>query len=220
MLHKKQIYVIVVPDICCSKNPTSCIFFCLQYAWTHVITWHGIQVHSVTMGSYKFYVWVSWSCFNCVITERLRVTVEGISDALVYGMSEQWQRTSPVVYRVSEYAELVCPDAWHPVDLVYPDAWHPEYDGERCISCARAIYLLSSICLSVYLSLSYTHTHAHTHTHTYIHTHAQRARNPWVKQQAEWFSSRILYEFFGVFILAKTRCLELATNNLLTQAHP
>jgi len=26
----------------------------------------------------------------------------------------------------------------------------------------------------------------------------------------------ILYEFCGVFILAKTRCLELATNNLLT----
>jgi len=36
---------------------------------------HGIQVHSVTIGSYKFYGWVSWSCFNCVITERLRVTV-------------------------------------------------------------------------------------------------------------------------------------------------
>jgi len=36
---------------------------------------HGIQVHIVTMGSYKFYGWVSWSCFNCVITERLRVTV-------------------------------------------------------------------------------------------------------------------------------------------------
>ena len=50
-------------------------FFGLQYAWTHVITRHGIQVHSVTMGSYKFYGWVSWSCFNCVITERLRVTV-------------------------------------------------------------------------------------------------------------------------------------------------
>ena len=27
MLHKKYIYVIVVPDICCSKNPTTCTFF-------------------------------------------------------------------------------------------------------------------------------------------------------------------------------------------------
>jgi len=50
-------------------------FFCLQCAWTHVITQHGVQFHTVTMGSYKFYGWVSWSCFNCVITERLRVTV-------------------------------------------------------------------------------------------------------------------------------------------------
>ena len=27
MLHKKQIYFIVVPDICCSKNPTTCTCF-------------------------------------------------------------------------------------------------------------------------------------------------------------------------------------------------
>jgi len=32
---------------------------------------HGIQVYSVIMWSYKFYGWVSWSCLNCVITERL-----------------------------------------------------------------------------------------------------------------------------------------------------
>ena len=31
------------------------------------------------MGSYKFYGWVSWSCFICVITERLRVTVSVIT---------------------------------------------------------------------------------------------------------------------------------------------
>jgi len=77
MLHKKRVHVFVVPDICCSKNPTTCtwIFIGLQYAWTYVITRHGIEFHSVTMGSYKFYGWVSWSCFNCVITQRLRVTV-------------------------------------------------------------------------------------------------------------------------------------------------
>jgi len=34
-------------------------FFGLRYAWTHVIARHGIQVHSVTIGSYKFYGWVS-----------------------------------------------------------------------------------------------------------------------------------------------------------------
>jgi len=61
MLHKKHKYVIVVPDIGCSKNPTTCtcFFFGLQYAWTHVITRHGIQVHRVTMGSCTFYGWVS-----------------------------------------------------------------------------------------------------------------------------------------------------------------
>jgi len=31
--------------------------------------------------------------------------------------------------------------------------------------------------------------------------------------------SGILYEFFGVFVLAATRCLELVTNNLLTRTH-
>ena len=72
---EKHLHVIVVPDICCSNNPTTCTFLCLQYAWIHVITRHGTQFHSVTMGSCKFYGWVSWSCFNCVITERLRFTV-------------------------------------------------------------------------------------------------------------------------------------------------
>jgi len=57
------------------KFPQHAHVFFWQYAWTHVIIRHGIQVHTVTMGSYKFHGWVSWSCFNCVITERLRVTV-------------------------------------------------------------------------------------------------------------------------------------------------
>jgi len=32
MLHKKHIYVIVVPDICCSKNPTTCKCFFFVYS--------------------------------------------------------------------------------------------------------------------------------------------------------------------------------------------
>jgi len=41
--------VFVVPDICCSKNLSSyTMLLCyLQYAWTHVIAWHGIQLDSV-----------------------------------------------------------------------------------------------------------------------------------------------------------------------------
>jgi len=34
-------------------------FFGVLYVWTHVITQTGIQVHSVTMGSYKSKGWVS-----------------------------------------------------------------------------------------------------------------------------------------------------------------
>ena len=33
--------------------------FGLQYAWTHVITRHGIQFHNVTMGPWNFYGWES-----------------------------------------------------------------------------------------------------------------------------------------------------------------
>jgi len=32
MLHNKHVYIIVVPDICCSKNPTTCTRFFLWSA--------------------------------------------------------------------------------------------------------------------------------------------------------------------------------------------
>jgi len=40
---------------------------------------------------------------------------------------------------------------------------------------------------------------------------------PDISRVSETILSGILYEFFGVFILAETRCLELTTNNLLTR---
>jgi len=42
---------------------------------------------------------------------------------------------------------------------------------------------------------------------------------PDISSVQETALSGILYEFFVVFIVAKTRCLELATNNLLTRTH-
>jgi len=57
MLHNKHIYVIVVPHVCCSKNPTTCTcFFPLVCCTSGPMSSlrHGIQVHSVTMGSYKY----------------------------------------------------------------------------------------------------------------------------------------------------------------------
>jgi len=42
---------------------------------------------------------------------------------------------------------------------------------------------------------------------------------PDISSVPETALSGILYEFFGVFSLARTRCLELATNNLLTRIH-
>jgi len=42
---------------------------------------------------------------------------------------------------------------------------------------------------------------------------------PDISSVSETALSGIVYEFLGVLILAKTRCLELATNNLLTRTH-
>ena len=48
---------------------------------------------------------------------------------------------------------------------------------------------------------------------------AAKIWKPDISSVQETALSGILYEFFGVFILAKTRCLELVTNNLLTRTH-
>ena len=71
---KSHINTCVIFRLSYEFRRTQTHIFGLQYAWTHVITGHGIQVHSVTMESYKFYGWMSL-CFNCVIIERLRLTV-------------------------------------------------------------------------------------------------------------------------------------------------
>jgi len=48
---------------------------------------------------------------------------------------------------------------------------------------------------------------------------AAKFLKPDISSVPETVLSCILYEFFCVFILDKTRCLELATNNLLTRTH-
>jgi len=52
MLHKKRIYVIVVPDICCSKNPTTCTCFFL---------WSAVRLdpchHSDTVSKFTVSQW-------------------------------------------------------------------------------------------------------------------------------------------------------------------
>jgi len=42
------------------------------------------------MGSYKFYGWVSWSCLNCVITKRLRLTVNPQSEVAWQPGKQVW----------------------------------------------------------------------------------------------------------------------------------
>jgi len=48
---------------------------------------------------------------------------------------------------------------------------------------------------------------------------AAKIWKPYISSVQEKALSGILYKFCGVFILAKTRCLELSTNNLLTRTH-
>jgi len=61
--------VFVVPDICCSKNPTTCLYVVCS---TLGPMSSPDTVSIVTVYNGIIEVWVSRSCFNCVITERLQ----------------------------------------------------------------------------------------------------------------------------------------------------
>jgi len=70
MLHKKHIYVIVVPDICCSKNPTTCKCFFFVYSTPRPMSSPNCTVsqwdHRSCIVGYHDHVSTASSQRNCV----------------------------------------------------------------------------------------------------------------------------------------------------------